>query len=113
MSSWGVFGQIRFSMKNLLKIEITLVKLRRFRQNQISTPNIIFEIDRRNKINTLGNFKNEIPANFKKLTIISKSISLGIRPKFGYHQNRYDSLNQFQKLSSSLIPGFNLHMYDS
>ena len=49
------------------------LKLRGFRQNQISPPYIIYENDRRNKINTVGDFLNKTPKHSDAAHAISKT----------------------------------------
>ena len=48
------------------------LKLRGLSQNQISTPDFIYENDHRNKINIFGDFENEITTYMGAAHAISK-----------------------------------------
>ena len=52
----GGWGNMVLYEKPAKKRKLRGLKLRGFRQNQISTPYLTYENDRRNQINTLGDF---------------------------------------------------------
>jgi len=52
----GGWGNMVLNEKPTKKGKLRGLKLRGFRQNQISTPYFTYENDRRNQINTLGDF---------------------------------------------------------
>ena len=52
----GDRGKMVLNEKSAKKRKLRGLKLRGFRQNQISTPYLTYENDRRNQINTLADF---------------------------------------------------------
>ena len=52
--------------------ELRGLELRGLRLNQISTPYFIYQIDHRNKLNTISDFVNETPTHISATQAISK-----------------------------------------
>ena len=88
MSSRGSTGKNDFEWKTDQKLKLRGLKVRGLRQNEISTPYIIYENDRRNKFNTTGDFSNKTTTHSDAAHAISKSNSQGIGQNFLIEKKR-------------------------